>query len=354
MAKKVNTDDIYQTFTDGLKDTGKAIGNSIVKNANPLISGIFGVGTSWLQNIFEGKRLEKTFELQEQAAQNNQQRAKEMWDYTNYENQVQHLKNAGLNPALLYGTSGGGGASTSGAGQNQGVGTMASQGIAMGVSIANALSQMRLQDAQAKKANAEANKISGVDTEEGKSRITLNTANAKLSESEISLNKTKEDLTNAQRWESEERTNVLFQDANLKFHEAQKMYHDARQSNVQADVMEATKQNLITTAINRNIIELMQIKTANVTIAEKQAMTSFLYGHKDYLERMASVAEKGNEINEKQVNAIVDEIAQKMEYLPKQFILQAVTMSIHAFAELINMGCNVSGEMRRWQNPWAR
>ena len=34
---------------------------------------------------------------------------KDMWDYTNYENQVAHLEAAGLNPALLYGQGGGGG-----------------------------------------------------------------------------------------------------------------------------------------------------------------------------------------------------------------------------------------------------
>ena len=39
-----------------------------------------------------------------------QQFNKEMWDYTNYENQKKHLEEAGLNPALLYGMSGGGGA----------------------------------------------------------------------------------------------------------------------------------------------------------------------------------------------------------------------------------------------------
>ena len=37
---------------------------------------------------------------------------KEMWDYTNYENQVEHMKNAGLNVGLMYGGSGGGGATT--------------------------------------------------------------------------------------------------------------------------------------------------------------------------------------------------------------------------------------------------
>lgn len=319
-----------------------------------MIGNIIGLGTSLIQNLTENDRLEQTYSLQEQAADANQERAKKMWDYTNYENQVKHLKNAGLNPALLYGTSGGGGASTSGAGQNQGVSTLAPQSVAMGIQVANALSTMRLQDAQAKKANAEANKISGVDTEEGKSRITLNDANKKLADSETSLNKTKEELTNAQRWESEERTNVLFQEANLKFQEAQNTYHQARQNNVQADVMEATKQNLINSAINRNIIEAMSIKETKATIKEKQAITSFLYGHKDYLEKMANVAEKGNEINEKQVNAIVDEIAQKIEYVPKEYILKVVTQGIHAFTELVGAGCNVSTEIRKWQNPWSR
>ena len=38
----------------------------------------------------------------EQMAKNNQQRNKDLWDYTNYENQKQHIKNAGLNPTLMY------------------------------------------------------------------------------------------------------------------------------------------------------------------------------------------------------------------------------------------------------------
>ena len=45
-----------------------------------------------------------------------------MWDYTNYENQKEHLKAAGLNPALLYGSSGGGGGSAAGGGNAAGVG----------------------------------------------------------------------------------------------------------------------------------------------------------------------------------------------------------------------------------------
>ena len=51
--------------------------------------------------------------MMQQQGQNNN---KEMWDYTNYENQRKHLQAAGLNPALMYGAGGGGGSTTAGSG----------------------------------------------------------------------------------------------------------------------------------------------------------------------------------------------------------------------------------------------
>lgn len=44
-------------------------------------------------------------QYQQQAAEKSQQYAKDYWDYTNTENQVAHLKNAGLNVGLIYGQS---------------------------------------------------------------------------------------------------------------------------------------------------------------------------------------------------------------------------------------------------------
>jgi hypothetical protein len=63
-----------------------------------------------------------------ESQQLGQQYNKEMWDYTNYENQKRHLEAAGLNPALLYGMSGGGGATAAGA---QGSGSSAVGGNEM-------------------------------------------------------------------------------------------------------------------------------------------------------------------------------------------------------------------------------
>ena len=55
----------------------------------------------------------------EAMARQNQQRNKEMWDYTNFENQRAHLENAGLSVGLMYGQGGAGGASTSGGNATQ-------------------------------------------------------------------------------------------------------------------------------------------------------------------------------------------------------------------------------------------
>lgn len=92
--------------------------------------------------------------LNEQMAQRNQQRSKEMWDYTNYENQVAHMEKAGLNKALMYGGSGGGGATTSG-GQGSGVGMTQASPVQGGTLMAMSnMKELALMDAQ--KANIEA------------------------------------------------------------------------------------------------------------------------------------------------------------------------------------------------------
>ena len=91
----------------------------------------------------------------EQMAKNNQQRNKDLWDYTNYENQKQHMKNAGLNPALMYGMGGGGGVSASGA-QGQGVTQPTDRSVEMGLKqqglglqLASIASQVELNKSQA-------------------------------------------------------------------------------------------------------------------------------------------------------------------------------------------------------------
>lgn len=56
---------------------------------------------------------------QKELADYQQRQQMEMWNKTNYAAQIQHMKEAGLNPALMYGMGGGGGQTTGAAGQGQ-------------------------------------------------------------------------------------------------------------------------------------------------------------------------------------------------------------------------------------------
>ena len=67
-----------------------------------------------------------------EQADYSQQLALDMWNATNYESQVEHMKAAGLNPALLY-SKGGAGGSTAGAGTAAPVSDGTTQAVGMGL-----------------------------------------------------------------------------------------------------------------------------------------------------------------------------------------------------------------------------
>ena len=158
-----------------------------------------------------------------EAAAYSQELQKEMWDYTNYENQVKHLKAAGLNPALLYGMSGGGG-STAGSAQAAGVSNPGTTAVAMGLEAAQLFSNIRLNNAMAEKNEAEADKTKGVDTDLARAQENLTNFNAKLSELKGYL--TQEDIDNAK----------LYGD---------KLVQEVRLLENQADISDETMQNEI-------------------------------------------------------------------------------------------------------------
>jgi hypothetical protein len=128
---------------------------------------------------------------------------KDMWNYTNYENQVAHMKAAGLNPALLYGNGGGGGATATGGTAMPGQGSPGSapggagpqaiksqiiEGTGMGIQLGLMNAQKRNLEADAAKKEADAAKTAGVDTELAKTAAKLNEArieNTNMSTEEI-------------------------------------------------------------------------------------------------------------------------------------------------------------------------
>jgi len=149
-----------------------------------LISGGIGVGQGVLGMITQKKREERAmqntqklmgvqFQNQKALDKYGQQLQLETWEKTNYPAQVEMLKEAGLNPGLLYAKGGAGGVTGS-----QGGGS-ASSGSAPApqpppMEIGNALmmaSQIALNKAQAKKVEAEANVIGSTGVKEAETRI---------------------------------------------------------------------------------------------------------------------------------------------------------------------------------------
>jgi hypothetical protein len=152
--------------------------------------GALTANTRRKQQMRDQKKLME-IQQQNQMALNKQgqQLAQENWDYTNAENQVKHYENAGLNVGLMYGGSGSGGTLSSGSGGGAAGGSApvsenAAGQIGMGLmQMQQIQSTTELNKALANKANAEAAKTSGIDTEIGganKALIEMNTKNAEV------------------------------------------------------------------------------------------------------------------------------------------------------------------------------
>ena len=107
----------------------------------------------YAQSADEDRRMNQQNEWNKEAAAQSQAYAKEMFDYTGYENQVKQMKAAGLNPALLNGGSGS-------AGQAHGATVepataMQPMGLQVALQAQQAAAQTALTNAQAEKIRSE-------------------------------------------------------------------------------------------------------------------------------------------------------------------------------------------------------
>lgn len=186
-----------------------------------------------------------------EAAAYSQKLQKEMWDYTNYGNQVKHMKEAGLNPALLYGMGGGGGA-TAGSAQAAGASNPGSTAVGMGLEAAQLFSNIRLNNALADKNEADADKTRGIDTDFTKAQTKLAEYNAALSEKKGKL--TDEELETQKQITS-------------------KYTQEVRLLMTQADIAEETKENEIQKSAQEldNMIWDGCLKTVQYQLTESQA-----------------------------------------------------------------------------------
>lgn len=203
---------------------GKLFLGGLTKSGASSLTGLItggisqALGLSWSpqkamqeQEAYNKRIMALQNQYQQQAAAQSQQYAKDYWDYTNAENQVRHLKNAGLNIGLMYGQSGAGGMGASGGAHQASPEQPQGNPIGMALQVQQIEQQRRMNDAQialaeaqAGKANAEKEKISGVDTqealkriEEAASRIELNLKEGQYKEALTDLKKAEKEATDA-------------------------------------------------------------------------------------------------------------------------------------------------------------
>lgn len=196
-----------------------------------LIGDLFTFGVGQIMNqVSQDKQfaneqymMDKQAEYNKELAKYSSELQKQMWDYTNYENQKKHMEAAGLNPALMYGMSGGGGSTTGNASAGS-VSNPGTQAVGMGLQAAMIASQIRLNESETSKNNAEADKTRGVDTDLARAQENLTKFNARLSELKGYL--TQEDIDNAKTL-------------------GDKLVQEVRLLENQADIAEETKENEI-------------------------------------------------------------------------------------------------------------
>lgn len=197
-----------QKFIEGLGSAGASGLTGLITGG---ISRAMGLSWSPEKTMREQLKYNKEImaiqnQYQQQAAEKSQQYAKEYWDYTNAENQKQHLKNAGLNIGLMYGQSGAGGMGASGGARQASPEQPQGNPVAMALQTQQIEQQRRmneaqiaLAEAQASKAKEEAKKIGGVDIEEAYKRIEEMSANIQKLIAEKKLKEADAELSNAKK-----------------------------------------------------------------------------------------------------------------------------------------------------------
>lgn len=283
-----------------MKELGMAIGTAA--------GSIFGslMGNKMQQDQFGNQLtlMKKQHEYNEASANTAQARAYEMWEKTNYAAQIEQMKKANLSPALMYGQTGAGGGTVSGA---QGQGTsqptdrsieMKLKGQEMGLQLANLASQIKLNESQANKNNAEANKTAGVDTELAKTSI----------ENLISQTKNEKDR-NALIWADKRFKEAAadMQEASAKLASGQnaKIGHEINLIERSLDKMDLDMKGIeLDNELKRRVME-SKVKEAEMSV--KALMNSILVGKSQI------------RLNNQEAEAITDKVMQGWQSIAQQW-----------------------------------
>lgn len=274
-----------------------------------LASGLIGgIMTSFGQE----QKLQKDRELMgvqhrnnEISANNQFERNKKMWDYTNFENQMKHIKAAGLSPALIYGQTGAGGASVGGSGlptnsisNTEAPNYMAS--LAQTLETKRVENETKVADTQAAKNQAEADRAAAdaeklkQDTETSASQEELNRSQAKLNDIDRRLK------------EMEEKENIPLLKAN-------KLAAEAREAQMNANYLNMKGQSEEKRLNKLDEILDMQLKAMRQNMLLQKSQMYELMGRVQWYKEQASIGHENAKTAAGQLLATWKKIDQDLE-----------------------------------------
>lgn len=266
--------------------------------------GLFGSITAKKQqkraHKYNLEYMDKQFQQNKEAAAINQQYAKEMYDYTSYENQRRHMEAAGLNPALMYGMGGAAGGSASGAGTMGGGSQPGTNPVSAGAQYGQItlngmalMSEIAKNNAQANLDNAKAKKTKGVDTD-------LTQAEIELKKSQKKVQDEMADLTAANYFKAMKEQDLVWQ--------------EARKMAAEADIAEETKEARIEQIYQQNMLNILTgiEKIANINLKNEEAKyiaeQVHWYAYEVQTRRITADAAKKN------AETLADEIVKKYKF----------------------------------------
>lgn len=239
------------------------VGNAATSAISGGIGGVMGLPLQALGNLMQQGNQQHLSDIQEKEnekfAQFSEGLQMDMWNRTNYEAQVQHLQNAGLNPALLYAKGGPGGTTgqvSAPAGMGIAPGGQGQAAAQQNLATQETAADIKVKEAQAEALHAEATKTAGPDTEKTNADIENVKQLTQNAQVQNTISQWEAGIKAAEATVATKTIDVSIEalHANL-----QNLVQNVRTTTVSADVSEATKNQIIQQARNATIQQGLQM-----------------------------------------------------------------------------------------------
>lgn len=220
-----------------------------ISAGSDLIGTAMGMALAGWQDRRQLKQQQKLTEMQVNAQKGmidyQNQATFDMWQKTGPTGQVAQLKEAGLNPALMYGMGGGTGGQSVSQSANVGAGQTSQQSMAMGLSnMAQTAAQVKLMDAQARNLDANTEKTAGPDTDVANMTIEQMKQTIKNQQAQQALTETQNEIQQIERDLKQNTFNDVINQIYWNGKSAAQQYEILVRTNAIGD---ATKQDVIRT-----------------------------------------------------------------------------------------------------------